>query len=104
MESIFSLLSSKKPERFYFKCREFVNDLKKKEDSQNFPLNKLSDLFAILEEHSKNNVKLIEFSKKIIATVISTLEEYQLQILRQLLLTDGVENNDQTPVLNFLFN
>lgn len=94
----------KKPEPFYFQCREFINDLKKRNNTQNFPLDKLPELLVILEFYSKNNSELIEFSKKI----VGTLEEQQLQSidlnrLKQSLSEHNLENNNQTPVLNELF-
>jgi hypothetical protein len=80
------------PTAFYFKCRTFIDALKRAGLHQ-FPLTKLPDLLCILEKNALNN-KEIKLTKEIISEIFN--KEYKhinLNFLTSLLARFNSENN-----------
>lgn len=91
----------KTPTPFYFKCREFINSLRKQR-LKDFSMDKLPEFLLILENYSKNNPELINFSEKIIYMITDEhCQQINHHLLIQLLINFNPEDNG-TLVLNTL--
>lgn len=88
----------KTPSNFYFKCRNFIDDLKRS-GYQYFPWHKFPSLLFIFEKYADETSE-INIAKKIIHTIFTK----NSQIMTKKLLTQFFEqfdpDNTQTPILN----
>jgi len=88
----------KTPSDFYFKCRNFIDDLKRS-GFKYFPWHKFPDLLFIFEKYADETSE-INTSKKIIDTIFTK----KSQIMTKKLLTQFFErfnpDNTHTPILN----